>query len=119
MVADNGTQVYAGNKSSGPRIMNFSGDFKNAFYVRTVSAGKAGYIEYGNTNGYTLPLVYGEYELSCNVAAWKGAPYMKVEVFDPQNAVLLLPSSRQMAMRMARRVLISRVPTRYFSLSIP
>lgn len=83
-VADNGTQVYAGNKSSGPRIMNFSGDFKNAFYVRTVSADKAGYIEYGNTNGYTLPLVYGEYELSCNVAAWKGAPYMKVEVFDPR-----------------------------------
>lgn len=87
-VADNGTQVYVGNKSSGPRIMNFSGDFKNAFYVRTVSADKAGYIEYGNTNGYTLPLVYGEYELSCNVAAWKGAPYMKVEVYDPQNAVL-------------------------------
>lgn len=87
-MADNGNQVYAGNKSRGPRILNFSGDFKNAFYVRTVSADKAGYIEYGNTNGYTLPLVYGEYELSCNVAAWKGAPYMKVEVFDPQNAVL-------------------------------
>ena len=68
--------------------MNFSGDFKNAFYVRTISADKAGYIEYGNTNGYTLPLVYGEYELSCNVAAWKGSPYMKVEVFDPQNAIL-------------------------------
>ena len=52
-VADNGSQVYAGNKSRGPRIMNFSGDFKNAFYVRSVSADKAGYIEYGNTNGYT------------------------------------------------------------------
>lgn len=87
-VADNGNQVYAGNKSRGPRILNFSGDFKNAFYVRSISADKAGYIEYGNTNGYTLPLVYGEYELSCNVAAWKGAPYMKVEVFDPQNTVL-------------------------------
>lgn len=87
-VVDNGSQVYAGNKSSGPRIMNFSGDFKNAFYVRSVSADKAGYIEYGNANGYTLPLVFGEYELSCNVAAWKGAPYMKIEVFDPQNAVL-------------------------------
>lgn len=87
-VADNGNQVYAGNKTSGPRILNFSGDFKNAFYVRTISADKAGYIEYGNTNGYTLPLVYGEYELSCNVAAWKGSPYMKVEVFDPQNAIL-------------------------------
>ena len=37
-VADNGNQVYAGNKSRGPRILNFSGDFKNAFYVRTVSA---------------------------------------------------------------------------------
>lgn len=55
-VVDNGSQVYAGNKSSGPRIMNFSGDFKNAFYVRSVSADKAGYIEYGNANGYTLPL---------------------------------------------------------------
>ena len=87
-VADNGSQVYAGQKSSGPRIMNFSGDFKNAFYVRTISADKAGYIEYGNTNGYTLPLVYGEYELTCNVAAWKGSPYMKVEVFDPQNSLL-------------------------------
>ena len=87
-VADNGNQVYAGNKSMGPRIMNFSGDFQNAFYVRSVSADKAGYIEYGNANGYTLPLVFGEYELTCNVAAWKGAPYMKVEVFDPQNAVL-------------------------------
>lgn len=82
-VVDNGSQVYAGNKSSGPRIMNFSGDFKNAFYVRSVSADKAGYIEYGNANSYTLPLVFGEYELSCNVAAWKGAPYMKIEVFDP------------------------------------
>lgn len=87
-VADNGSQVYAGQKSSGPRIMNFSGDFKNAFYVRSVSADKAGYIEYGNTNGYTLPLVYGEYELTCNVAAWKGSPYMKVEVFDPENSLL-------------------------------
>lgn len=43
-VADNGNQVYAGNKTSGPRILNFSGDFKNAFYVRTISADKAGYI---------------------------------------------------------------------------
>ena len=87
-VADNGSQVYEGQKSSGPRIMNFSGDMQNAFYVRTISGDRAGYIEYGNTNGYTLPLVYGEYELTCNVAAWKGSPYMKCEVFDPQGSVL-------------------------------
>ena len=87
-VADNGSQVYEGQKASGPRIMNFSGDMQNAFYVRTISADRAGYIEYGNTNGYTLPLVYGEYELTCNVAAWKGTPYMKCEVFDPQGSVL-------------------------------
>lgn len=87
-VVDNGTVVYAGQKSNGPRIMNFVGDMQNAFYVREISADKAGYIEYGNVEGYTLPLVYGEYEMTCNVAAWKGSPYVKCEVIDPQGDVL-------------------------------
>ncbi len=59
-----------------------------AFYVREISPDKAGYIEYGGQSGYTLPLVYGEYQLSCNIAAWKGSPYVKVEVFDPTNTVV-------------------------------
>jgi hypothetical protein len=89
-VSDNGTSVYPGNTSSGPRVMQLTGggDMTSAFYVREVSPDKAGYIEYGGTSGYTLPLVYGEYELSCNVAAWKGSPYLKCEVFDPEGSVL-------------------------------
>ncbi len=89
-VSDNGTAVYPGNASSGPRVMQLTGggDMTTAFYAREIAPDKAGYIEYGGTDGYTLPLVYGEYELCCNVAAWKGAPYLKCEVFDPTGSVL-------------------------------
>ena len=89
-VVDDGNEIQSGNHSSGPRVMQFyqGGDMAAAFYVRQISANKAGYIEYGGKNGYTLPLVYGEYQLNCQVAAWKGSPYLKVEVFDPSNAVI-------------------------------
>ena len=87
---DNGSQRQTGSQSSGPRVMQFyqGGDMTTAFYVREISSDRAGYIEYGGQSGYTLPLVYGEYQLSCNIAAWKGSPYVKVEVFDPTNTVV-------------------------------
>ena len=87
---DNGSQRQVGSQSRGPRVMQFyqGGDMTTAFYVREISPDKAGYIEYGGQSGYTLPLVYGEYQLNCNVTAWKGSPYVKVEVFDPTNTVV-------------------------------
>jgi roadblock/LC7 domain-containing protein len=33
-------------------------------------------------------LVYGEYELTCQVAAWQGTPYLKCEIFDPTGAIV-------------------------------
>ena len=89
-VCDNGGEVQPGNVSRGPRVMKFTGggDFSSAFYAREISADRAGYIEYGGKSGYQLSLVYGEYVLSCNVAAWKGSPYLKIEVFDPEGSVL-------------------------------
>lgn len=89
-VADNGSQVYPGSDiTRGPRIMTFAGgDFKSAFYCREIAADKAGYIEYGAMDGHRLNLGFGEYLLTCNVAAWKGTPYLKVEVFNPDNQIL-------------------------------
>jgi hypothetical protein len=90
IVADNGELVNAGsNITRGPRIMTFAGgDFKSAFYCREIAADKAGYIEYGAIDGHRLSLGFGEYLLTCNIAAWKGSPYVKVEVFNPNNQVL-------------------------------
>ena len=69
--------------------MTFAGgDFKSAFYCREIAADKAGYIEYGAIDGHRLSLGFGEYLLTCNIAAWKGSPYVKVEVFNPNNQVL-------------------------------
>lgn len=89
-VADDGVEVAAGSAQSGPRLMQFAagGDFTTGFYTREVSATKAGFIEYGGKSGYTLPLVYGEYELTCQVAAWQGTPYLKCEIFDPAGAIV-------------------------------
>jgi hypothetical protein len=89
-VADDGVEVAAGSAQSGPRLMQFAagGDFTTGFYTREVSATKAGFIEYGGKSGYTLPLVYGEYELTCQVAAWQGTPYLKCEIFDPTGAIV-------------------------------
>ena len=89
-VCDNGSEVQPGNVSRGPRVMKFTGggDFSSAFYAREISADRAGFIEYGSKSGYALSLVYGEYVLACNVAAWKGSPYVKIEVFDPAGSVL-------------------------------
>ena len=89
-VCDNGGEVQPGNVSRGPRIMRLTGggDMSSAFYCREISADRAGFIEYGAKNGYALSLVYGEYVLACNVAAWKGSPYLKIEVFDPTGSVL-------------------------------
>lgn len=89
-VCDDGEEVAPGNVARGPRIMKWpgGGDFNSAFYCREVSADKGGFIEYGGKNGYRLNLGYGEYEVVCNAAAWQGTPYLKVEVFDPTDAVL-------------------------------
>ena len=89
-VCDNGGEVQPGNVSRGPRIMRLTGggDMSSAFYCREISADRAGYIEYGGKSGYALSLVYGEYVLACNVAAWKASPYLKIEVFDPAGSVL-------------------------------
>lgn len=90
-VCDNGSEIQPGNVSRGPRIMKLTGggDMSSAFYAREISADRAGFIEYGSKSGYQLSLVYGEYALSCNVAAWKGSPYLKIEVFDPTGSVLV------------------------------
>lgn len=87
---DNGSEMAVGNASSGPRVMKLTGggDMSSAFYCREISPDRAGYIEYGGKNGYNLSLVYGEYLLTANVAAWKGAPYLKCEVIDPAGDVL-------------------------------
>lgn len=89
-VADDGKELSQGDAALGPRLMQFAsgGDFTHGFYAREVSASRAGYIEYGGKDGYRLPLVFGEYELTCQVAAWTGSPHLKCEVIDPAGDVL-------------------------------
>lgn len=89
-VVDNGIECSEGTTQNGPRLMQFAagGEFAHGFYVREVSASKAGYIEYGGKNGYLLPLAFGEYELTCNAIAWTGEPWLKCEVFDPTGDIL-------------------------------
>ena len=89
-VADNGSEMQAGSASRGPRVMRFAngGEMTSAFYAREISADRAGFIEYGSKSGHALSLVYGEYLLQCNIAAWKGTPYVKCEVFDPEGDIL-------------------------------
>ena len=115
---DNGSQRQTGSQSSGPRVMQFyqGGDMTTAFYVREISSDRAGYIEYGGQSGYTLPLVYGEYQLSCNIAAWKGRRWR----------CLILPtlwwpqlSSKPTAASMAPRVQPSRAAPESTFRSIP
>ncbi len=87
---DNGSEMQAGSASRGPRVMRFAdgSEMTSAFYAREISPDRAGYIEYGGKSGHNLSLVYGEYLLRCNIAAWKGSPYVKCEVFDPEGGVL-------------------------------
>ncbi len=57
-----------GSYGSGPRMFNFSegGDFTKGLYYRE------GYVEYGSTAGYPLPLEAGKkYNVRFNTAMWK------------------------------------------------
>ena len=87
---DAGTYPASGEATLGPRVMQFTGggDFKFGFYVRQSDASKPGFIEYGSTNGYELPLVFGNYCLTFNCVAWAGSPYLKAEVITPNGNVL-------------------------------
>jgi hypothetical protein len=63
-------------QGTGPRLFDgFSGDFTKALYFR------AGYAEFGSTDGFALNLEAGkEYTVSFNSASWKGNTEMKFQI---------------------------------------
>lgn len=88
---DAGSKLSTGDAYSGPRVFNFTagGDFSYGFYIRQQSPSAAGYIEYGNNNGYALTInQLGNYYLTFNCAAWQGSPYVKAEVYTPSGNVI-------------------------------
>lgn len=89
-VVDNGGVCTAGEKGNGPRQMTFDNgsDFTTGLYIRTISANKDGYAEYGSASGNNLFLGFGNYLVNFNVAAWTGNPYLKCEIITPSGKVL-------------------------------
>lgn len=63
-------------QGTGPRLFDgFSGDFTKALYFR------AGYAEFGSTDGFALNLEAGkEYTVSFNSASWKGNTQMNFQI---------------------------------------
>ena len=77
------------NPGSGPRSFKFGegGDFVGALYLRTAAADDGGCGIYGETEGYEVKLEAGKkYKLAYNVAAWKGAPYVKFQLIGPDGS---------------------------------
>lgn len=80
------------NPGSGPRSFKFGagGDFEGSLYFRTADANDGGRLAYGETEGYEMPLEAGKkYAIHYNVAAWKGTPWVKFEIIDGEDNVVL------------------------------
>ena len=76
-----GSIIYAGNYSLGPRVMGFSreGAMPYAFYFRSGTGGE-GYISYGEESKYRLSLKPGDYTLSYSIVGWKAKPQITARV---------------------------------------
>jgi hypothetical protein len=89
-VINSNSVVAGGRAGSGPRVFQFAegSDFRFGLYVRTIAPGD-GYDMYGRVSGHELNLQQGvPYTLSCDAAAWKGEPWLKVEVLDDNDRVI-------------------------------
>jgi hypothetical protein len=89
-VVNQNNTVRGGVAGSGPRIFQFAegSDFRFGMYVRTIAPGD-GYAMYGRVNGHELNLKQNiKYTLTCDAAAWKGTPWLKVEVLDDNDRVI-------------------------------
>ena len=87
VICNGGNYSMSGAAYSGPRVFLFGegGDIDYGFYARTMG-GNDGFNVYGTQEGYRLSLNEGsKYNLSFNAAAWKGTPWLKVEVLDANN----------------------------------
>lgn len=80
---------YAGDYSTGPRVMSFSpeGKMTYAFYFRTDNKND-GYVNYGTESDYLLPLSPGKYTLTFSHAGWKGTPTIRAVVQRGRNVIL-------------------------------
>ena len=90
VMADGDKIVSPGTYGSGPRIFQFpeGSTFTYGLYVRTPSS-TTGYGIYGTMPDYQVELKSSaKYCLSLDAAAWKGTPYLKVEVLDESNSVI-------------------------------
>lgn len=90
LVFDNGSQVASGTQDRGPRVMQFAsgGDFTQGMYLRTISKNARGYADYGAVSGKELYCGFGNYWVQFHAAAWKGSPYVKAEILDPNGKVV-------------------------------
>ena len=89
-VVNQNNTVRGGVAGSGPRIFQFAegSDFRFGMYVRTIAPGD-GYAMYGRVNDHELNLKQNiKYTLTCDAAAWKGTPWLKVEVLDDNDRVI-------------------------------
>lgn len=93
IVCAGGNIKATGAAGSGPRIFSFpkGGDFTYGLYVRTENANdNDGYAIYGATDKWNINLLEGDKcQLSFNVAAWKNTPYLKAEIYDPNNNIIV------------------------------
>jgi hypothetical protein len=93
VVYDGGQRMFGENYGSGANMKMYAdgGDFNRGFYTRTNNTTPDMCItEYGNMDGYALPLEAGKkYNIHYNGVNWKASQtYMKFEILDSNDEVV-------------------------------
>jgi hypothetical protein len=93
VVYDGGQRMFGETYGSGANMKVYAdgGDFNRGFYTRTNNTTPDMCItEYGNMDGYTLPLEAGKkYNIHYNAVNWKAAQtYMKFEILNSNDEVI-------------------------------
>lgn len=90
-VLDGNNMCDTGEKTSGPRVMQFpaGGKFSYGLYIRSTTDKLAeNYAEVGSRWGYGISFLPGSYTITYDAVAWSGHPYVKCEVINSNGNVV-------------------------------